>query len=201
MKASIFRWSPGLGAVIALLGAGSAQAARWTGAPSSASACAVPALTQPFLSFGDPNWYAIAPGESYDNFSGSGWTLAGGARIVATKLSDWTTGDVLDLPHGATATSPAMCVTNDYTSARTMVREVTGSVGVSMSVAYGSSASDFDSVGTVKASGMQWSLSPVVSITPVGSPGWQFAWYVFVATGATGEDQLYNFYVDPRMSS
>ncbi len=204
MKAWMFRCSPGVGAVIDLLAAGPAQAtdAKATNpVAASLSTCTAPALTQPFLSFGDLNWYAIAPGESYDNFSGSGWTLVGGARIATTKLSDGTTGDVLDLPTGAKAISPAMCVTNEYASARTMMREVTGSAGVSMFVAYGSSTSDFDFAGTVRASGMQWSLSPVVSITPTGSTGWQFAWYMLVATGVTGEDQLYNFYVDPRMSS
>ncbi len=205
MKAWMFRCSPGVGAVIALLAAGPAHAtdAKATKpVAASLSTCTAPALTQPFLSFGDLSWYAIAPGESYDDLTGSGWTLAGGARIATTKRYDGTTGDVLDLPHGATATSPAMCVSSAYPTARTMVRDVSGSAGVSMSVAYVSSTSTAStSTSTIRGLHAAWSLSPVVNIKPSKVNGWLLARFTFVATGVTGEDQLYNFYVDPRMSS
>src|SRR5437763_1890323 len=109
------------------LGVCVAIAALFSVAPAGATAavgCTAPTLTQPFLPFGDANWYAIAPGERYDSFSASSWVLVGGAKIVTTTLYDGTKGYVLDMPSGATATSPAMCITNDYPTARTMVRNV-----------------------------------------------------------------------------
>src|ERR1700733_5298612 len=65
------------------------------------SSCTAPTLSQPFLAWGDTNWYALAPGETADDFAGAGWTLKGGAKIVTATLEDGTTGSVLDLPGGS----------------------------------------------------------------------------------------------------
>ena len=78
-------------------------------------------LTQPFLPFGDTNWYALPGGETYDNFNATGWTLSGGANIVSTKLYDGTKGYVLDMPKGAKAVSPTFCVSSNYPTAKAMV--------------------------------------------------------------------------------
>jgi hypothetical protein len=159
------------------------------------ASCTAPALTQPFLAFGDANFYALMPGESY----ASGWLLSGGAKIVSVKLNDGTTGSVLDLPSGATAISPAMCVTDSYPTARTMIRDLAGTAGVSIKVAYLSSNPSLVATGTVTGSGPGWTLSPVINIDPSTASGWQLAWFAFTATGSSSEYQLYNLYVDPRM--
>src|SRR5689334_7364524 len=57
-------------------------------APASAAAldtsctAPAPALSQPFTSIGDPHWYTLAPGASYD--AAAGWQLSGGAALVST---------------------------------------------------------------------------------------------------------------------
>src|SRR5437763_12095180 len=100
----------------ALLVAPSAASAAYSYAGDT-SFCAVGQFTQPFTSLKDNNWYEPAPGFDRDGFSGSGWTLEGGAHVVATD-----DGPVLDLPSGARATSPTLCVQSNYPTARAVVR-------------------------------------------------------------------------------
>ena len=168
-------------AVAALLAVGPGGATAATG-----TAWTAPTLTQTFLPFSDFSWYAIAPGEKYDSFAGTGWVLTGGAKIVTTTLYDGTKGYVLDLPSRATATSPPMWVTSDYPTARTMVRNVIGSAGVNVSVAYlGITPGPTQSTGNVSAGGVAWSLSRVVQIHPGNLLGWQQAQFTLV--GIAGE--------------
>src|SRR5579875_892906 len=87
-------------------------AAAPAAAASAGTGCPEPALTQPFA--GDSRWYALAPGESGDDFAGTGWALTGGAKIETETLADGRTGPVLDLPAGSTATSSPMCVDSSY---------------------------------------------------------------------------------------
>ena len=152
------------------------------------------------MQFGDFNWYASAPGESYDNLSGRGWVLAGGAKLVPTTLYDGKKGYVLDMPAGSTAVSPAMCVTNAYPTARSMVRDVAGSAGVSTFVSYiGARVSPFQGTGTLRGSSTGFGLSSTVNIHPNWLVGWQLARFELVAAGTGSEYQIYNFFVDPRM--
>src|SRR5438477_9933584 len=123
MKQDFFaRRFVGLGVAVASLALFPGQAA--------AATCPNSLFSQPLLSFGDAGWYTLAPGESVDNFAGTGWSLSGGARIVTTTLADGARGAVLDLPAGGAAVSPPTCVTNDYPTARALVRNVTGGWGV-----------------------------------------------------------------------
>src|SRR5689334_18438990 len=92
--------------------------------PAQASAdpspCAEEEFSQAFLFAKDSNYYTLLPGESANNFEGAGRQLSGGARVVTEKLSDGSTGQVLDLPSGSTAVAPVICVTKDYPTARAM---------------------------------------------------------------------------------
>jgi hypothetical protein len=171
-------------------------------ATTTTTGCVSPTLTQTFASFGDTNWYALAPGESHNSFPAIGWVLTGGARVVSTTLSDGTPSQVLDLPSGSTATSPLMCVTSDYPTARAMVRNVAGSAGVNVSVAYptwGGSGIE-QGTGILRAATTAWSLSRSFQIVPGNQPGWQLAQFKLVAAGTQSEYQLYNLYIDPRMT-
>src|ERR1035438_2145816 len=114
----------GLGVVIAALGAAPAQAAT---TPVDTSMCTPPVFAQPFLSWQDTNSYTLVSGQQADNFSGAGWVLSGGAKIVTATLADGTTGSVLDMPAGAQAVSPTICVESDYPDARMMVSNLSGS--------------------------------------------------------------------------
>ena len=92
------------------------------------------------------NYYSQVPGQTDANFVGTGWALSGGARIVSTVRADGRTGTVLELPSGAVAISPPICVTSGYPTARTMVRNVVGSEGVFVSVSY--AGANYQSTGT-----------------------------------------------------
>jgi hypothetical protein len=199
MRHSFFiRRSLGLGAVLAAFAAAPAQAT----AALDTSMCSAGEFSQPFLSYNDTNWYTPLPGESFDSFDGSGWELSGGATVQATTLADGTTGTVLDLPSGSRAVSPTVCVTSFYPTARTMVRNVAGFEGVLVYVSYaGTNTWNNPQVtGQVHGSSTAWTLSRPVQLQPESTPGWQPMRITLAPAGKTGESQIYNLYLDPRMS-
>lgn len=165
------------------------------------TSCAAPALVQPFLSWQDQNDYTLAPGESNDNFDGTGWTLIGGASIETQTLADGQTGDVLDLPSGSFAVSPPMCVASDYPTARTMLRTSgDAQLGAGVFYAANKAAQQLQLSGIMQGSGSGFSLSAPLQVHPGNLAGWQQVQFLFGATGAKGDAKVYNFYVDPRMS-
>jgi hypothetical protein len=188
-----------LGAVMAGLAAGTAGAATTT--PVDTSTCTNPLLSQPFLASGDSNQYTLVPGQSPDNFDGTGWTLSGGARLVTTTLGDGRTGSVLELPSGSKAVSPTVCVTSAYPTARTMVRNMVGSEGVYFYVSYqGTSTwSTPKNTGQVHGTGTGWTVSNVVNLQPSTASGWQPVRFTLIPGGSTSRFQVYNLYVDPHM--
>jgi hypothetical protein len=187
-----------LAALIAGLLASPALAATAT---VDTSACSAPLLSQPFLSVGDSNWYTLVPGQSQDNFGGSGWVLSGGARIITSKLADGQTGSVLDLPSGSKAVSPTVCVTSAYPTARTMVRNVVGAEGVFFYVSYAGTSTwnNPKNTGQVHGTATAWTISDPVNVQPGNLTGWQPARFTFIPGGHSSDFQIYNFYVDPRM--
>jgi hypothetical protein len=190
-----------LTATAAALGTSPALAATYT--PVNTSACSAPQLAQAFSPIGDANWYTLAPGQTADNFNGIGWTLSGGAQIASFPLADGATGGVLNLPSGSSAVSPPMCVASDYPSARTMIRDVAGSEGVHISVAYAGTktAAKPQNVGQVHGTQSAWTASNSFNVHPGNLPGWQLVQFTFTAGGKNSDFQMYNFWVDPRMRS
>lgn len=188
---SITRRAAGLAVAFAAVAAGSAQAAP----AATTSTCSQPDYTfsQPFASLGDSNTYTLAPGQSVDSFNGQGWTLTGGAKLVTTTLADGSVGTVLDLPAGATAVSPSMCVDSDYPSARVMMRQLSNGPGMHVYVGYTNGGAK--SSGNVNGSST-WAASRAFQLHAGSLSGWQAAQYTFV--GDKGEAQVYDFYVDPR---
>jgi hypothetical protein len=205
MKQYLFR-SIGIGAAVAAFGAVPATAVAQNAA-SPTTACTNPLLTQPFLAWGDSHWYALAPGETADDFGGAGWTLTGGAKIVTTTLLDGTTSSVLDLPRGSKAVSPTVCLTSAYPTARMVMRNVSGSnggdVGFSVSYAGTSTANAPLQTGTFKTTGTAgtagaWFLSDPADLDPSTASGWQLMQITLSADGPK-EFQVYNLYLDPAM--
>jgi len=202
-------------------------AAGLAAAPAMAdtSSCSDPVLTQPFTAFNDQNYYMLVPGESADNFDGGGWTLTGGASVTTTTLADGSSGSVLDLPSGATAVSPDVCVNSNYPTARTMVNDVAGFGAVLFSVSYqgpapaaapppGSAAAPPPGPGPGAGSyqgpgpgsrwlrgagpGGGWSLSNPLQLNAPNVADWEIAHFRFTSIGSQNSDfQLYDFYVDP----
>jgi hypothetical protein len=193
---SIIGRAAGLAVLLATVAGGSAQAA-----PVKTSACSEPNYTfsQPFSSFRDAHWYTLAPGQSVNSFDGTGWTLSGGAKLVTTTLADGSTGTVLDLPAGATAVSPPMCVSAAYPSARAQVRDMVGAPSIHLFVQYTNTPSwEKPAAVGVFAGKADWVDSQPLNLHPGKLYGWQQE--VFTLTGGDkGSDaQVYNFYVDPH---
>ncbi|MFL5831994.1 MAG: hypothetical protein ACJ76X_18915 [Solirubrobacteraceae bacterium] len=191
-----------LGALLAGLTALPAQAATTLATTLDTSICLDQAFSQPFLTAGDSNWYTLVPGQSDNGFDGAGWTLSGGAKVVSTQLADGSRASVLDLPSGSTAVSPTICVMSSYPTARTMVRNVVGSEGVYFYVSYqGTKTWDTPkNTGQVHGNGNAWTLGTPVKIQPNSVAGWQPMRISLIAGGKTSEFQLYNLYIDPRMT-
>ena len=164
---------------------------------ATTSKCTTPALTEPFTAFGDTNQYALLPGESADSFTGTGWTLFGGAKLTSVKLYDGTSGQVLDLPVGGVAVSPATCVTNAYTTFRTIGHSLSGSATLGVDESLASSVPSLTSLGSLTFSGTTWTSTPDLNLTSISSTAWQDAWSTFADSG--NEAQLYDLYADPRM--
>ncbi len=199
MKYLFSRRSLVLSGAIAAVTTGLAAAPAWAGTAQSGNMnCSAPTLTQPYLSAGDSNWYTLMGGQATDDFNGGGWTLTGGAKIVSTRLADGQTGHVLDLPSGATAVSPTMCVDYTYQTARINVRNVVGKAGVNVAVAYTATRAKRAVSGTVSGSGSGWALSNPVNVLPANTNGQQHVTFTLTG-GSGGESQLSNFWVDPRM--
>jgi hypothetical protein len=167
------------------------------------SHCADPDLSQPFLEANDSNWYTLTQGQSVDMFTADGWTLSNGASVVKANLAKGNEGSVLDLPSGATAVSPVMCVDSTYKTARTMVKNVDNGGGIKFSVSYAGTKTWEQPKATGQYKGdndPDWTLSNPVNLHPDNkADGWQLVRFTFVAGGKSSEFQIYNFYVDPRM--
>lgn len=186
----------GVGIVISALAMLPVQAASASDATSS---CPEPSVSQPFLALGDSSWYTLAPGESADNFDGTGWILTGGASIVSTTLAHGTTGSVLDLPPGSSATSPSMCVSTGYPLAR-MFAQTLGSRPTNAVKFYVSSAgSKVLGPGMPVLGTPTWSLTPPVNVAPGNSAAEQVD-FTFVSNANT-DVQIYDLNVDPRMKA
>lgn len=161
-------------------------------------ACSNPLVTQPFTAWGDREWYAMAPGESLDNFAGSGWALSGGASIITERLADGHTGLVLSLPSGSKAVSPDMCIGDGYPIAKTVIRYGSGNNGSVAFTPYDLTTST--PKGTMQFPGeATWSLTPPVNVLPGAISGWHVMKFTFAAGGRNSVFQLYDFAVDPRM--
>jgi hypothetical protein len=163
------------------------------------SACTGPRLTRPFSAWGDHHSYVLVPGQSRGNFNGNGWRLGGGARLKTTTVIAGARAAVLDLPSGAWAVSPEICVAANYSSARTMIRDLAGPSSVMFSVSYmdlSRRSPDLVSAGRVTGT-RAWAPSSPMQLRPPSGPGRRLARFRFVAGGTGGDYQLYNFYVDP----
>ena len=78
----------------------------------SRKGCDNPLIEHPFTKFGDRADYVLAPGGKFDG-SMTGWQLAGGAKVISTDK-----GKSLQLPKGASAISPSMCLDLNYPTFR-----------------------------------------------------------------------------------
>jgi hypothetical protein len=162
------------------------------------AACAAQPFTQALAAFRDKNYYTLAPGGDFE--PGTGWQLSGGASVVQTTEQDGSTGGVLDMPSKAQATSPVMCITSDYPTARLEVRNLVGGEGVFFYVSYyvNGAWTTPKNTGQFHGDHADWTLSNPMNIQPGKTAGWQQVRFTFVAGGNTSRFQVDDFWVDPR---
>jgi hypothetical protein len=170
--------------------------------------CPGQTFSQPFESLGDTNYYTLVEGSEF-NQAGEGWDLYGGAKIVEATRPDGSSGGVLDMPNGAVAVSPPVCVTLQYPTARTWVEAVEGNGSETIAVAYNINLSRLSlgavSLGSLSTkTGGGWQLSKEFQLNPqLGgrTEGVREARFVYATTGRGTEFHISGLYVDPRFSN
>jgi hypothetical protein len=180
--------------------AGLAASGAWaaTASASLVGSCPSPVTAQPFLSSGDSSYYSLLPGETAASFNATGWQLNGGASVVKATLADGTSGYVLDLPPGASATSPATCAPSLLPLGRMMTRSTGAPSGdASMYVSLAGSSVLGTPLPIVGTGG--WTLTAPTSILPAGLLPEPNIDFTIVSTAQVGDVQIYDLWVDPRM--
>lgn len=90
----------------------------------SAAGCDTQTFSRPFLRWLDLAQYTLAPGGSLEGGAG-GWTLSGGARVVAEnesyRVGGASDGRSLSLPPGSSAVTSPMCVGIEHPTVRLFV--------------------------------------------------------------------------------
>jgi hypothetical protein len=168
--------------------------------------CPGQTFSRPFEAFDDSNYYTLVDGSEFDE-GPEGWELANGAEVVEEEeLPDGSTGGVLNLPSGAYAISPPVCVTLQYPTARSWSRTIEGDGGISVGVRYAGSKSDSGNgkkVGQLDGKVNDgWKLSHPFNVQPQITGSEEGIREVRFTIANTTKDGLFQFsglYVDPRM--
>jgi hypothetical protein len=105
------RGLPGLVAALALAAVPASASAD--GLDIGLNGCPAQTIEHPFSRWLDGGNYVLAPGGTFEG-SLTGWTLSGGAKVVAGSESFAAHGagekNALSLPSGSSATTPPICV-------------------------------------------------------------------------------------------
>jgi hypothetical protein len=190
------------------LGVGAAVAALSLVAAGSASAKSVavnpddctppPATLQPFGGFGDSAFYVLNPGGDMEG-GVPGWTLSGGAGVVAGDDGLGVRGGthVLSLPAGATVVSAPICIDETFPFARLVAQGAKGAqLKVELLYTDTKGRSVVKGSGSYQARSAAWAPTDLFKIDPKldGAAPVQFR---FTAPSGSGF-LLDDFYVDPR---
>jgi hypothetical protein len=178
-------------------------------APANVSAalavCPGQTFSQPFAQLNDDNYYTLVEGSEF-NAPEEGWQLSNGAQIVAGTRPDGSSGGVLDLPTGAYAVSPPVCVTLQYPTARGWVEAAQGTGAVTVGVYYAGSRTlgIGQVVGQLAAkAGQGWELSSPFAVRPQltgKEEGVREVRFVYANLSRASDFHMSGLYVDPRMS-
>jgi hypothetical protein len=175
-------------------------------APASAGlglACPSPTST-PFAAWSDYAYYAFAPDGGFEA-GASGWSLGGGARVVAGNESFYVHSKTdrvsLSLPAGASATTPGMCISLLSSKMRFVARGDSGSK-VKVQIIYRGLLSNVLGIldGGTYSTGGSWKPSPQIGmlggVLPLLTSSVSFR---FTAVGVAAA--IDDVYLDPMKSS
>jgi hypothetical protein len=195
------------GAVIGCLGVAVLSGAPARAALMTTGACDNATLTQPFSAWGDTNEYKLVTGGTFQG-GASGWTLSHGAALVAGgdpyDMTSSVGSSSVNLPAGASVTSPFTCVNASYPTFRFFARNSGLLANLSVSVVYNQPliGQVVLPAGTVGLSGTWKPSAPM--LTQSALQGLLSGGTVQVAlrfTAVLGSSQIDGVYVDPRMSN
>lgn len=179
----------GVSATIGLfsgLGASSAVAG-----PLELGLCNGSTLSQPFLPWGDPTEYELAPDGT---FIGGGWRLDNGALIASGTgpLGSGSSVPVLSPAPGASALSAPTCVDAAYPSVRMFIA---GTGAIAVSVVY----HDLVLPAGIASAGGGWEPTlPMVTWSAIpGALAGGTATVSLLLTGLSGQPVIDDVYVDP----
>jgi hypothetical protein len=172
----------------------------------SATNCADGALTQPFKPWSDSAYYKEVKGGSFEG-GATGWTLRGGARVVAGN-EPWKVRNARDtasllLPAGSSATSAPSCVGLAEPTMRFFAKKNRGLLSTLAVTVWVKTSLGLElpvPIGVVLGNGT-WKPSPrlliVANLLPL-FPGDRTP-VAFTFTPLLGDWQIDDVYVDPRM--
>jgi hypothetical protein len=161
---------------------------------------------QPFAAWNDFSPYTLAPNGNLENGS-SGWSLSGGASLVASNNTYRSGAYSLSLPSGASASLSNVCVRLSDDRARFFVRN-TGNTDATLRVdiQYRTVLGLLpitETLGTIKANGT-WNPSPkfgylanIVGILALDGGLGTKVTFKFTAKGWGGKFQVDDLFVDP----
>jgi hypothetical protein len=162
--------------------------------------CPGQTFSQQLAAFGDSNYYTLVEGSEFDG--GEGWELRNGAAVVEGTRPDGTSGNVLDLPGGAIAVSPPVCVTLQYPTARSWIQSIQGGGGVTVGVYYAGTKPTGKVVSQLSSQRGVWELSDPFEVMPEltgKEEGVREVRFVYANTSRDSDFHVWGLFVDPRM--
>ncbi|HWB69741.1 MAG TPA: hypothetical protein VG518_07165 [Solirubrobacterales bacterium] len=189
-----------------LLGIAAAAMLAFGAFAGSAQACSYTGAEQVFAPWGDQHSYVLAPDGGFEA-GASGWSLNGGAKVVAGNesyyLNDGADRASLSLPAGASAVSPPICMSLDTPIFRFLARN-TGdpSSRLRVDATYRLLGLVQTRVGATIGAGSNWEPSQPVSTvlglsTIVGTLIPSAVQIRFTPLDSRGQWQVDDFFVDP----
>jgi hypothetical protein len=162
--------------------------------------------TNVFAPWGDSRDYALIPDGGFEN-GAAGWTLGGDAAVVDGNETFQVGGPAdhqsLDLPAGASATSPSFCVSKREDIVRLFVRTDSGrKARLKVEVIYPDARNGQDSerINRLRATA-SWDASGRLKIALPATGGRQSTTNVALRFTPLDDDgfQIDDVYVDPRL--
>jgi hypothetical protein len=172
-------------------------------AGASAGLCATQPVAQRFMPWSDPAWYASVPGGGFEEGTAA-WTLADGAAVAEGNepfyIGSTTDHRSLELPPGASGTSPFICIGADHPTLRLLVRNIGPPTGrLTVSAVVSGLAGETRTLPVATLAARDWAPTTPIPVTlnvlALALP--QSVAFRFDADAAGGRWAIDDVYVDP----
>jgi hypothetical protein len=190
-----------ISAVVGLLALAAPAAASAATTAPAAGTCSTGSPV--FARWTDKASYFLA-GNGDLEAGGVGWTLSGGAAVVAGgdpfALGGKVSAKALSLPAGSSATSSSNCIAADTPTFRLLARnQGAGTSTLQVEVVYGPAGKKESKVVGKIISGSAWAPTKVLSLALNRAGTATSAQLRFTPLDATGRWQIDSVYIDPIM--